>query len=399
MKRILSIICVALTATALMAQPSPRKTAAANNATRAAASSAASKANASGAKKTPAQQKAAAATTTGANGLTQRALISFPTQQKMSEDVVWRRDIYREIDLTKDANSGLYYPVEPVGSQMNLFTYMFKLMLSGQITAYEYRLDGNESFTADAKVKPLAFMDNYHIYYERKDGKLKLDNSDIPSREVKSYYVKECSYYDQQSATFHTKVTALCPIMSREDDFGEGTAKYPLFWVKYDDIAPFLSKQVIMTSNLNNAATMSIDDYFVKNKYKGDIYKTNNMLGQTLSQYCPDSTAMQAEQKRIEEELIKFEKNVWQDQARKDTLDSIAAREARLAKEGKKAKKTRATAASRRGGASETTTSTSTTTSTATTTKSEAVKPKKQKTTSSSSSSSSARVSVRRQRH
>lgn len=415
MKRILSIICVAFTATVLMAQPSPRKTAAANNATRTtaspaannatrtAATPAANKANASGAKKTPAQQKAAAAATTNTNGLSQRALLSFPTQQKMSEDVVWRRDIYREIDLTKDANSGLYYPVEPVGSQMNLFTYMFKLMLSGQITAYEYRLDGNESFTADAKVKPLAFMDNYHIYYERKDGKLKLDNSDIPSREVKSYYVKECSYYDQQSATFHTKVTALCPIMSREDDFGEGTAKYPLFWVKYDDIAPFLSKQVIMTSNLNNAATMSIDDYFVKNKYKGDIYKTNNMLGQTLSQYCPTDSAMKAEQKRIEEELIKFEKNVWQDQARKDTLDSIAAREARLAKDSKKTKKTRATAASRRGGASETTTATSTSTSTTTTTsmstKSEAVKPKKQKTTSSSSSSSSARVSVRRQRH
>ena len=50
----------------------------------------------------------------------------------MSEDVVWRRDIYREIDLTKDANAGLYYPVEPMGSQMNLFCYMFKLMMRGQ---------------------------------------------------------------------------------------------------------------------------------------------------------------------------------------------------------------------------------------------------------------------------
>ncbi len=30
---------------------------------------------------------------------------------------------------------------------------------------------------------------------------------------------------------------------------------YPLFWIRYDDIAPYLSKQIIMTSNLNNAAT------------------------------------------------------------------------------------------------------------------------------------------------
>ena len=38
----------------------------------------------------------------------------------MEEDVVWRRDIYRELKLTEDANAGLYYPTEPVGSQMNL---------------------------------------------------------------------------------------------------------------------------------------------------------------------------------------------------------------------------------------------------------------------------------------
>mgnify|MGYP006961001021 FL=1 len=68
----------------------------------------------------------------------------------MSEDVVWRRDIYREINLEEDANAGLYYPVEPVGSQMNLFTYIFKLMMRGDIKAYEYRLDGNEVFTDSA---------------------------------------------------------------------------------------------------------------------------------------------------------------------------------------------------------------------------------------------------------
>lgn len=341
----------------------------------------AAKANQSAAQKAAqAKQKAGNTKSGGATGgMSQRALISFPTQKTMQEDVVWRRDIYREVDLTEGTNSGLYYPVEPVGSQMNLFTYMFKLMLSGQIPAYEYRLDGNESFEADAKVKPLAFMDNYGIYYERKDGKLKLDNSDIPSREVKSYYIKECSYFDQQSATFHTKVVALCPIMSRDDDFGAGTTKYPLFWVKYDDVAPFLSKQVIMTSNLNNAATMSVDDYFVKNMYKGKIYKTNNMLGQTLSQYCPTDSAMEKERNRIEAELKAFEKNVWGDQARKDSLDSIA--KANVVVKGKKVKKEKT--ANRREASASTTT--------------KVAKQPKQK--SSPAASSAARVSVRRQRH
>ena len=245
-----------------------------------------------------AQQKAQ--NKSNANDMTTRAQIMFPTAASMDEDVVWRRDIYRELDLNEDANAPLYYPVEPLGSQVNLFTYIFKLMMQGRIKAYQYKLDGNESFNADDVVNPKTFLDNYHIYYEKDaQGRTHLDNSDIPSKEVKSYYIKETTYYDQHTATFHTKVLALCPIMTRDDDFGDGGNKYPLFWVKYDDLAPFLSKQQIMTSNLNNAATMSIDDYFLRNQYKGKIYKTNNMLGKTLAQYCSSDSAMSKEQKKI----------------------------------------------------------------------------------------------------
>lgn len=325
----------------------------------------------------PSQQSRQGQQKVAASGITTRALISFPTALDMSEDVVWRRDIYRELDLTKEKNAGLYYPVEPIGQQVNLFTYLFKLVLRGKnnggVNAYEYRLDGNEVFTDSARIKPLQFLDNYHIYYERNGKGIRLDNSDIPSREVQGYYLKESAYYDQATGTFHRKVIALCPIMSREDDFGDGAAKYPLFWVKYDDIAPFLSKQTVMTSNLNNAATMSADDYFTMNMYEGKIYKTTNMLGQTLAQYCPTDSAMTAEQKKIEKELQDFEKHIFGDPARKDSLDSIAAAEKdqKLSKKGRK---------NRRSGGS----STSKT---------------RRKGSGSAATGSSARVSVRRERH
>lgn len=310
-----------------------------------------------------------------ANTISMRAQLSYPTEAKMAEDVVWRRDIYRELDLTQDANAGLYYPVEPMGTQMNLFCYIFKLMMTGNIRAYEYRLDGNETFEDSARVKPLAFLDNYHVYYERTDRGIRIDDSDIPSREVTAYYIKESAYYDQATATFHTKVLALCPIMKRVDDFGDGATSYPLFWVKYEDLAPFLSKQTIMTSNLNNAAVMSVDDYFTKNLYKGKIYKTNNMLGRTLSQEYPTDSAMANAQKRIEAEIKLFEKNMWGDQARKDSLDSIA-------KLNPKDVKLKRVKRNRRAVSKKTT-----------------VKSSRSRRTSSSSSSSPARVTVRRQRH
>jgi gliding motility associated protien GldN len=322
------------------------------------------------------QQKTAQ---TNAGNVTNRARISFPTTATMSEDVVWRRDIYRQLNLEEDANAGLYYPVEPVGNQVNLFTNIFQLMMRGYIKVYEYRMDGNEVFNDSARVKPKDFLDNYHIYYERRDRGVHIDNSDIPSREVKSYYIKESAYYDQRTSTFHRKVTALCPIMSREDDFGEAATQYPLFWVKYDDLAPFLAKQTIMTSDLNNAATMSVDDYFTRNMYEGKIYKTNNMLGRTLAQYCTTDSAMAKEQKRIEDELLAFEKNVFGDKAKKDSLDSIANAGKDVKSAAKALKKNRRAEASEK--------------------KTTKVKTKSASGSSSVGGSSPARVSVRRQRH
>ncbi|MDE6002638.1 MAG: gliding motility protein GldN, partial [Prevotella sp.] len=92
-------------------------------------------------------------------GVTMRARLMFPTAIDMPEDVVWRRDIYRELDLNRDRNAGLYYPVEPIDKQLNLFTYIFKLALNGYIPVYEYRLDGNEVFTDSSRVEMKTVLD------------------------------------------------------------------------------------------------------------------------------------------------------------------------------------------------------------------------------------------------
>ena len=307
---------------------------------------------------------------------TKRAQLMFPTAIDMPEEVVWRRDIYREIDLEKDMNAGLYYPVEPIDKQMNLFTYIFKLALNGYLPVYEYRLDGNEVFNDSSKVKIKTVLDNYHIFYEENNGKIRVDNSDIPSAEVKMYYLKESAYFNQANSSFRRKVLALCPVMMREDDFGGEASIYPLFWVKYADLEPFLSRQTVMTSNLNNAATMSMDDFFTLNRYEGKIYKTTNMLGKTLAQVCNnDTAALTKEQRRIEAELKEFEKNLFGNGTKKDSLDSIANADPKVKKAKEKAaKKTRRSAAK--------------------VSKSRGVSSK-----SSSSSSGAARVTVRRERH
>lgn len=358
MKRVLFFLMITLMAGTVMAQPKARRQQQAQK-----------------------QQAQKQQVTTQNQGLSQRARLMYPTSLDMPENVVWRRDLYREINLNDEANSGLYYPVEPIDKQMNLFTYIFKLALNNYIPVYEYRLDGNESFSDSSKVAMKTLLDNYHIFYETRDGKLRVENSDIPSAEVKMYYLKESAYYDQSNAQFRRKVMAICPVMMREDDFGGEAAKYPLFWVKYTDLEPFLSRQSVQASNLNNAATMTLEDYFTMNSYQGKIYKAGNRMGQAAARpqfgdfnAASADAAAKKEQEKIEKELLAFERGMFGHTPQRDSLDSIA----KVQPENEKVSKKKASRNRSR---------------------SRSVKSKKSKGSSEGSSSSSPRITVRRQRH
>lgn len=325
----------------------------------------------------------------------------FPTAAAMPEDVSWRRDIYRSLDLTKDANAPLYYPTTPTNGRENLFTYLFKLLLRGQVKAYDYKLDGNEDFSEKNIVKAKELMDRYHIFYEQKDGKIRVTDSDLPSDEVKVYFIKESTYFDQHTATIRKKVTALCPVLKRGDDFGGADSQYPMFWVKMDDVAPYLGKLMLMGSNLNNAAMMSADDFFTLNRYEGDIYKTVNLQDRILANYCAEDSAMKKEQARIEKELDDFDRHVWgKDSVAPDTIRVTLVRDT-TATVTKTPARRRTSSTSRRSSVSSKSSSSSRSSSKSASSKSTSTKkartPKTRK--PSTSSRSGGGYSVRRERH
>ena len=329
-----------------------------------------------------------AAKNTAATG-TDRASLMFPTAVDVPEDPSWRRDIYRSIDLTKDENAALYYPVEPQGNNMNLFTLLFRLLNTGKIPAYDYQLDGVENFQQSNRMHFKDMLERQNIFYEVEGNNIKVEQADIPSAEVLSYYVKESSYYDQNTATYHSRIVALCPVLHRAADefsYSDNVQKFPLFWVKYDDIKTYLSGQDVMTSNLNNAARMSMDDFFSTNHYKGEIYMTTNMQNKSLQQYCATDSLLKKEQNRIEKQMTDFEEHIWNtpvdsvEQARRDSIAAASVKGKKGAKSADGKASSSSQRSSRRGGS--------------------ASSGKREKSGGSSSGSSGApRVSVRRQRH
>jgi gliding motility associated protien GldN len=252
------------------------------------------------------------------NGVTvsDRALMLYPHSTGVPEGASWTRELYRSLDLTKGNNGSLYYPVEPSGEKTNLFSLIFRLLASKKIKAYEYQLDGVEHFDAERQIKLTDILDRFGIYYEQKrlkgskDSVLVVDNSDIPSAEVMSYFIKEVWYFDQRTSAYGSAVTALCPVIHRAEEFSSATVKLPMFWIDYSEIAPYLATTNVMASDYNNTER-TIDDFFATRQYKGDIYKATNTRNEPISAYCHGDSAIIREQQRIEQELRQFESNLY----------------------------------------------------------------------------------------
>lgn len=231
-------------------------------------------------------------------------------------DRQWMRVIYRQLDLDKDKNATLYFPEENIDGQENLFRIIMRLLANNQIPAYEY-LDGREIFTDQYRIKVKDVLDRFHIMYTdakgstEKNPRFTIEESDVPTNEVLSYYIIERWEFDTRQNRMKTVVEAICPVLHRSGDFGGEAVKYPMFWLKYSDLRPWLAQQMIFISDDNNIPTASYDDFFKLNMYEGDIYKTRNLKNQSMAQMYPDADELRKAQDSIQARLTNFENKLW----------------------------------------------------------------------------------------
>ena len=223
------------------------------------------------------------------------------------------RQIYRRIDLTKDENTPLYFPEDVVDGQENLFRIILGQVVNGRIPAYEY-LDGREVFTDQYRVNVPEMLDRFGIWYQTdgsgKNERYRIEEADVPTGQVLNYYILEKWEFDRRTNQMKTRVEAICPVLNRSSDFG-GDARYPMFWVKFDALRPYLAQQYIFLSDDNNLPQYSLDDYFNLGMYDGEIYKTRNLRNLSMNQMYPDEDDLKRAQDSIDNRLRSYGKHLW----------------------------------------------------------------------------------------
>ena len=246
--------------------------------------------------------------------ITDRMQGFFDTSKAHDADLAYMREIYRSLDLKEvPENTPLYFPEDIVDGQQNLFRIILGLVVDGKIPAYEY-LDGREAFTDQYKIKVGEMLDRFDIYYKAEgEGdrvRYTIEEADVPTSQVLKYYIIEKWEFDRRSNQMKTQVEAICPVLTRSGDFG-GDSNYPMFWVKFDKLRPYLAQQYVFLTDDNNLPQYSLDDYFKLGMYKGEIYKTKNLRNLSMAQMYGDEDDLKRAQDSIDRRLREFGKNLW----------------------------------------------------------------------------------------
>ena len=250
----------------------------------------------------------------GAPGITTRQQSFYEVREPNDADLQWVKVIQRELPFAKGKNAALFYPEMPNEDGESLYFIIMRLLAKGQIAAYDQEA---QMFDEAHKINFGEFLDNRYIDYTLAKGSTEknpiyeFEDADILSNMVKSYYIIERWEFDTRSNQMKPRVEAICPVMHREDDWSGETARYPMFWVKLNDIRPYMAQQYVFTDDDNNLPRYSIDDFFKLNMYTGDIIKTKNLRNKSLQQLYPEEEAYKHAQDSIEKRLRSFNQDLW----------------------------------------------------------------------------------------
>ena len=232
-------------------------------------------------------------------------------------DAMYKKRVWRVIDLREKINLNLYYPTSPIKDRMSLIDLLLNGIANEGVTAYN---TDDDRFTQpmsrtqidnvfDAVEKSQNYTD------ENGDEQTVMIKGEINSSEVKQYWLKEDWFFDRKHSTMNVRILGICPIRFyvKDSDDGEDAEarKTYTFWIYFPEVRRILADHEVFNNN-NDAERRTFDDIFFKRYFNSFIVKVSNVYDDRSIQDYSLGIQSLLEAEALKKQITDYEQDLWE---------------------------------------------------------------------------------------
>jgi len=239
----------------------------------------------------------------------------IPYTHVREADVMYYKRVWREIDVREKMNHPLYYPTTPINEigyvRMSLYDIITTGVDEGTLIPY----DEADFEVALTKTEAFDKLSREVVTYEEnlETGELTevVVQDPIGGVDIAKYWIKEDWFFDRERSVMEVRIIGILPIINDIADDGTVRGLKGLFWIYFPEARYVFANHEVYNGN-NDGARITFEDYFRKRIFSSYIRQETNVYNnRTLDSYTKNVDRL-LEARRIEQEIINIEHDMWQ---------------------------------------------------------------------------------------